>query len=150
MIRRSARGTAPRKPKNPFFSRRTFLGATGAGAMIAPFVPLLESEAAPSGYPTRLILLFSANVGWLFVATGVGYFLAYEWLHFCYHLDPGSWEKLETTGAALYDRKSRPAQNPRVPGESVYGPLETGLHTELSGRELTLVGGFDLVLHLPW
>ncbi len=36
-------------------------------------------------------LLFSRNAGWLFVATGIGYYLCYEWLHFCYHLPETSW-----------------------------------------------------------
>lgn len=60
------------------------------------------------------------------------------------NLDAGSWEKLRTPGAALFDRRSRPAPDPRTPGESVYGVLEAGRRTELSGREVTLVGGFDL------
>lgn len=42
------------------------------------------------GIATPLGALFfalgSPNVGWLFVATAMGYFLTYEWLHFCYHL----------------------------------------------------------------
>lgn len=33
-------------------------------------------------------LLFGTNVARLFVATLVGYFLTYEWLHFAYHLGP--------------------------------------------------------------
>ena len=60
------------------------------------------------------------------------------------NLEPGAWEKLGTPGTALYDRKSRPAANPHSPGETIYGKLEPGVKTELSGRELTLVGGFDL------
>jgi putative ABC transport system permease protein len=60
------------------------------------------------------------------------------------NLDPGSWEKLQTPDAALYDRHSRPALSPGSPGETVYGRLEPGLRTELSGRQITLVGGFDL------
>jgi putative ABC transport system permease protein len=58
------------------------------------------------------------------------------------NLDPGSWEKLETTGAGLFDRKSRPSQT--NPGETVYGRFEPGLRTELSGNQVNLVGGFDL------
>jgi putative ABC transport system permease protein len=56
------------------------------------------------------------------------------------------WEKLRVPGTALYDRKSRPHPDPRKhPGESVFGKLEDGVRTELSGRDLTLVGGgFDL------
>lgn len=30
------------------------------------------------------------NVAWLALATGVGYYLNYEWLHFAYHCDPRS------------------------------------------------------------
>jgi len=37
-----------------------------------------------------LRLVFTPNVGWLFAATGVAYFLTYEWLHFVYHLDESS------------------------------------------------------------
>ena len=33
-------------------------------------------------------LLATPNVGWLFVATAVGYFLTYEWLHWAYHQPP--------------------------------------------------------------
>ncbi|MEO8797720.1 MAG: sterol desaturase family protein [Polyangiaceae bacterium] len=42
--------------------------------------------------PIALVLfaLASRNVAWLFVATAMGYFLTYEWLHFAYHLPPES------------------------------------------------------------
>src|SRR5438067_4884721 len=52
------------------------------------------------------------------------------------------WERLRTPGTALFDRKSRP--HPDRPGESVFGKLEPGTQTELGGRRLTLVAGFDL------
>lgn len=35
--------------------------------------------------------LVSPNVGWLFGATAMSYFLTYEWLHFAYHLPPDGW-----------------------------------------------------------
>lgn len=35
--------------------------------------------------------LTTANAGWLFLATGVAYFLSYEWLHFSYHQPASSW-----------------------------------------------------------
>jgi hypothetical protein len=35
-----------------------------------------------------LWLLSTGNVARLFVATAIGYYLTYEWLHFTYHLDP--------------------------------------------------------------
>jgi len=60
------------------------------------------------------------------------------------NLDPDAWQKLNEPGAAFFDRKSRPAQNPRTPGETVYGPLEPGRRTELAGRKLHLVAGYDL------
>jgi hypothetical protein len=40
--------------------------------------------ATPAGL--LLGLVFGTNVGALFVATAVGYFLTYEWLHLAYHL----------------------------------------------------------------
>jgi sterol desaturase/sphingolipid hydroxylase (fatty acid hydroxylase superfamily) len=42
--------------------------------------------AVPVG--TALFWLSSRNVALLYVATAMGYFLAYEWLHFCHHLPP--------------------------------------------------------------
>ena len=38
----------------------------------------------------RLFLVASRNVAWLYVATAMGYFLTYEWLHFCHHLPADS------------------------------------------------------------
>jgi len=44
------------------------------------------------GVPMWLLLywLASANVAWLALATGVAYYLNYEWLHFAYHCEPRS------------------------------------------------------------
>jgi hypothetical protein len=44
----------------------------------------LGAVAAPVG--ALLFWLGSRNVALLYVATAVGYFLTYEWLHFCHHL----------------------------------------------------------------
>lgn len=44
----------------------------------------LGAIAVPVG--ALCFTLLSPNAGWLFVATAVGYYLTYEWLHFCYHL----------------------------------------------------------------
>ncbi len=43
--------------------------------------------------PPALVLYYfvSANVGYLFAAVAVAYFLAYEWLHFSYHVHEDSW-----------------------------------------------------------
>lgn len=44
----------------------------------------LGGIATPIG--VIFFLGISPNAGWLFVATAVGYYVTYEWLHFCYHL----------------------------------------------------------------
>ena len=49
------------KRKNARFSRRALLGSLGAAGVVAPFLPLLNSHAAPGDFPARLILLFSPN-----------------------------------------------------------------------------------------
>lgn len=55
------------------------------------------------------------------------------------------WRALNTPGTALYDRKSRPHPDQTShPGESVFGKLEPGARTELAGRDITLVGGFEI------
>ena len=44
------------------------------------------------GVPAWVVLHFLAsdNVAWLAVATGIAYYLNYEWLHFAYHCRPDS------------------------------------------------------------
>jgi len=37
-----------------------------------------------------LYVVATANVAYLFVASALGYFISYEWLHFCYHAPAGS------------------------------------------------------------
>jgi putative ABC transport system permease protein len=49
---------------------------------------------------------------------------------------------LNEPGTALYDRRSMPDRT--KPTGSLFGPLAPGLETELAGRRLRLVGGFDL------
>jgi hypothetical protein len=49
----------------------------------------LGALAAPLGL--ALGLLVTPNLGWLFAATAVSYFLLYEWLHWSYHQDVDSW-----------------------------------------------------------
>ena len=59
--------------------------------LLSPVVILLYFGlfAVPLG--AVLFYVFSPNVGYLFVATALGYFLNYEWLHFCYHSPETSW-----------------------------------------------------------
>jgi putative ABC transport system permease protein len=55
------------------------------------------------------------------------------------------WQALNTPGTALYDTRSRPHPDQvNHPGESVFGKLEPGTRTELAGREITLIGGFEM------
>jgi putative ABC transport system permease protein len=49
---------------------------------------------------------------------------------------------LNEPGTALYDRHSMPDRT--RPTGSLFGPLEPGLETELAGRRLRLIGGFEL------
>jgi len=53
------------------------------------FVFFLGAIATPIGLVLGLV--GTPNLGWLFAATGVGYFLTYEWLHFAYHQPESSW-----------------------------------------------------------
>jgi len=76
-----------------FFTEEAMACDSARDFRIMLFPPILlifflGGIAGPIG--AGLFLLFSANVGWLFVATAVAYFLTYEWLHFCYHLSPES------------------------------------------------------------
>jgi hypothetical protein len=45
------------------------------------------------GLPIGAVLfrLASSNVALLYLASAMGYFLTYEWLHFCHHLPEASW-----------------------------------------------------------
>jgi putative ABC transport system permease protein len=49
---------------------------------------------------------------------------------------------LNEPGTALFDRHSMPDRT--RPASSLFGPLEVGLETELAGRRLRLIGGFEL------
>jgi putative ABC transport system permease protein len=56
---------------------------------------------------------------------------------------PGSFAAaLNEPGTALFDRHSMPDRT--RPASSLFGPLEHGLETELAGRRLRLIGGFEL------
>jgi putative ABC transport system permease protein len=58
---------------------------------------------------------------------------------------PQEWAELNTPGTALYDRMSRAHPDQRNhPGETVFGKFAPGVHTELAGREITLIGGFSM------
>jgi putative ABC transport system permease protein len=57
-------------------------------------------------------------------------------------VSPADWAKLNAPDTALYDRRTR--KDPLHPDHTVFGKFEPGVTTELAGREVTLVGGFDL------
>lgn len=66
-------------------------GSRDLQAILLPpglFIFFVATFALPLG--GLFFALVSANVGWLFVATAVGYFLLYEWLHLAYHMPPES------------------------------------------------------------
>jgi hypothetical protein len=64
-----------------FESRRDFKMVLFPPVLLLFFLGAL---ATPIGL--LFFWLVSPNAGWLFVATAMGYFLTYEWLHFGYHL----------------------------------------------------------------
>lgn len=54
--------------------------------LFPPVMLLFFLGGVASPIAALLFLVASPAVAWLFVATAVGYFLAYEWLHFAHHL----------------------------------------------------------------
>jgi putative ABC transport system permease protein len=56
--------------------------------------------------------------------------------------DAAEAKAIREPGTVLFDRRSK--QDPDRPGQSVFGPLEEGGETELLGRDVRFVGGFDL------
>lgn len=77
-----------------FFSQHEMELESTRDLRVVLFPPVLMvffvvAFALPVG--VLLSWLFAANVGLLFVATAVAYFLNYEILHLAYHLPAGSW-----------------------------------------------------------
>jgi len=77
-----------------FFTHRDMAIDSRRDFRIVLFPPLLLAFflggiAAPLGL--GVFRTASPNCGWLFLATAVGYYLSYEWLHLSYHLPPNSW-----------------------------------------------------------
>lgn len=69
-----------------FESRRDFKMVLFPPIMLLFF---LGGIATPLGLLCYFVL--SPNSGWMFAATGLSYFLLYEWLHFSYHLPQAHW-----------------------------------------------------------
>lgn len=76
-----------------FFTERWMTCRTPKDYKIVLFPPVMlffyvGVVAVPIG--TLLFLTLSHNVAWMYVATAMFYFMQYEVLHFCYHLDDHS------------------------------------------------------------
>ena len=54
--------------------------------LFPPVMLLFFLGAVAAPVAALLFWLASRNVAFLYVATAMGYFLTYEWLHFCHHL----------------------------------------------------------------
>jgi len=71
-----------------FFTHREMAYETSRDFKMVLFPPVMilffmGGMATPIA--VAFYFLVSPNTGWIFAATGVGYFLTYEWLHFAYH-----------------------------------------------------------------
>ncbi len=77
-----------------FFTDREMAYETRRDLRAVLFPPLLVIFFFGAfGLPVWFVLawLLSPNVAWLFIATGLGYFLNYEVLHAAYHVPDGHW-----------------------------------------------------------
>ncbi|RKG95454.1 fatty acid hydroxylase family protein [Corallococcus sp. CA053C] len=59
--------------------------------LFPPVLLLFFLGAVATPLAALCFLLVSANAGWLFMATALGYYLAYEWVHFSTHLPRDHW-----------------------------------------------------------
>ena len=76
-------------------------------------------------------LLVSANAGWLFMAAALGYYLAYEWVHFSTHLPRDHWSARAARREVLEEASSG-APRP----EFVLGPPQLQHHLPPRGHAL--------------
>lgn len=89
-----------------------FEGPRDYKAVLFPPLMLLVFFGAVVAPPALLFSLWvSQNVGFLFVATVVGYFLMYEWVHFGCHLPETSWV-LRIPGMRRLQRQHRLHHDP--------------------------------------
>jgi len=56
------------------------------GYVLFPWWAIFLVYATTAPFALGAGYLFGANSGWLFFATGLGYYLVYEWLHLMHHL----------------------------------------------------------------
>lgn len=76
-----------------FYTHEAMAAESPRDFQMVLFPPLMLAFFLGGVAPLAALLgwLATPNVGWLFVATGVGYFLTYEWLHWAYHQPAESW-----------------------------------------------------------
>lgn len=99
-----------------FFTDQAMAHEGGRDLRAVLFPPLLVvfffgGFALPAWW--LLATLASANVAWLMLATGIGYFLNYEFLHLAYHQPPGHW-MTRVPGVARLSWLHRHHHDPRV------------------------------------
>lgn len=72
-----------------FFTEKEMRFAGQRDYRVTFFPPYALAAASLMSIPGAIVLgnLFTANVGWLFIATTTGVFLVYEFMHFCCHVD---------------------------------------------------------------
>lgn len=58
--------------------------------LFPPLFPVLFA-AMVAPLPFALGVFVSSNLGWLFYACALSYYVIYEWFHTCHHLPPESW-----------------------------------------------------------
>lgn len=75
------------KQHHRFFTHKEMVFDSRRDYKAVLFPPVLIVFFVVLGLPFWLLInfLFSANAAWLAIATGIAYFLNYEWLHFAYH-----------------------------------------------------------------
>jgi hypothetical protein len=74
-----------------FFTREAMSYESSADFKMVLFPPvMLVFFLGALAVPIAAAFYFavSPNAGWIFLATGIAYYLTYEWLHFAYHLPP--------------------------------------------------------------
>lgn len=99
---------------------------------------------APIG--VALAALTTANLGYLFVATGFAYFLLYEWMHFAYHQPATSWlggsrliASLRRHHLAHHDLAQMTSVNFNITfpiGDALFGTLARRRRQVMQGREI--------------
>lgn len=74
------------------FTDRRMAVASGRELALVLFPPWVLPQLVLLVSPlVGALYLVRPNLAWLFLASALGYYLLYEWLHLCHHLPPESW-----------------------------------------------------------